>query len=90
MELARLQWLEDLWLGLNGLTGEVPPELGGMAVLRLLSLPSNDLTGDIPPELGYVHLSGNGFTGCIPNEIEHVVVNDFRLLGMLFCDGTSP
>ncbi len=104
VELARLQQLKDLWLGFNLLTGEIPPELGGMAALRLLFLQGNDLTGEIPPELGdssgltgqippelgYLYLSRNGFTGCIPNEIRHVVVNDFGLLGMLFCDGTSP
>ena len=36
----------------NGLTGEIPPELGSLSSLRNLSFYSNSLTGAIPPELG--------------------------------------
>ena len=40
-------------LGLsNRLTGEIPPELGGLSNLTELSLRDNQLTGEIPPELG--------------------------------------
>ena len=33
------------------MTGEIPPELGGLSNLRLY-LDNNQLTGEIPPELG--------------------------------------
>ena len=36
----------------NQLTGEIPPELGGLSNLTLLYLHANQLTGEIPPELG--------------------------------------
>ena len=36
----------------NQLTGEIPPELGGLSNLTYLDLPGNQLTGEIPPELG--------------------------------------
>ena len=36
----------------RGLTGNNPPELGGLTHLRGLHLGNNELTGNIPPELG--------------------------------------
>ena len=36
----------------RGLTGNIPPELGGLTHLRGLHLGNNELTGNIPPELG--------------------------------------
>ena len=34
------------------MTGEIPPELGGLSNLTELGLGGNQLTGEIPPELG--------------------------------------
>ena len=57
------------------MTGEIPPELGGLANLTTLWLWSNELTGEIPPELGGLSnltglsLSGNQLTGEIPPEL---------------------
>ena len=42
----------ELWLNSNQLSGEIPPELGGLSKLRLLSVSGNELIGEIPPELG--------------------------------------
>ena len=59
----------------NGLTGELPPELGNLANLRWLWLAGADLTGGIPPELGNLAnleglaLPANGLTGGIPPEL---------------------
>ena len=56
----------------NGLTGEIPPELGDLENLERLNLSSNELTGEIPPELGdlekleRLNLSGNELAGEIP------------------------
>ena len=65
----------DLQLRDNGLTGEIPPELGDLEGLTRLCLCGNDLTGEIPPELGglagltYLDLSGNGLSGEIPSAL---------------------
>ena len=65
----------DLQLHVNGLTGEIPPELGGLEGLTRLSLGGNELTGEIPPELGglegltLLDLSGNGLSGEIPSAL---------------------
>ena len=59
----------------NGLTGEIPSELGKLASLGNLDLGNNALTGEIPPELGKLaslerlRLSYNGLTGVIPPEL---------------------
>ena len=65
----------ELNLYRNGLTGEIPPELGGLSNLTELYLYGNDLTGEIPPELGglsnltKLYLSSNRLTGEIPPEL---------------------
>ena len=57
------------------LRGRIPPELGGLSVLRVLRLTGNRLTGPIPPELGgLVHLrvlalDANALTGVVPPEL---------------------
>ena len=59
----------------NGLTGEIPSELGSLANLTWLSLNENQLRGNIPSELGGLSgltglwLHGNQLTGEIPSEL---------------------
>jgi hypothetical protein len=77
----QLKYLEHLTLlVLNndqnaGLTGEIPPELGELSNLELLSLEHNQLTGPIPPELGSasklieLDLGSNKLEGEIPKEL---------------------
>ena len=68
-------WVVGLSLGDNNLTGPIPPELGGLASLKVLSLDNNNLTGPIPPELGglaslvTLSLYGNDLSGPIPPEL---------------------
>ena len=56
----------------NQLSGEIPPELGSLANLRLLYLSYNQLSGEIPPELASLanltglFLDGNQLSGCVP------------------------
>lgn len=78
----------------NELIGSIPQELGNLASLEWLYLPSNNLTGSIPPELGNLtnltnlHLWGNDLTGSIPPELgnltnlEHLNLNgNFGMAG---------
>ena len=64
-----------LHLSQNGLSGEIPPELGNLASLEGLDLHDNDLSGEIPPELGSLanlenlDLHENDLSGEIPPEL---------------------
>ena len=59
----------------NRLTDRIPPEIGSLASLAVLTLSGNDLTSRIPPELGSLakltelHLGWNQLTGPIPPEL---------------------
>ena len=65
----------DLLLDGNGLSGELPPELGSLSNLGRLHLYDNELSGEIPAELGGLSnlreliLSGNELSGEIPAEL---------------------
>jgi len=74
----------ELWLGIKGLVGPVPPEIGDLTYLRNLDLTGIDLSGwfpgehnhisSIPPEIGQLHqlknlyLTGNDINA-LPVEI---------------------
>ena len=59
----------------NGLSGEIPAELGSLSNLTILVLSGNELSGEIPPELGSLsnlvglNLSENQLSGEIPPEL---------------------
>ena len=59
----------------NGLSGEIPAELGNLSNLQILSFSRNTLSGEIPAELGdlanlqILSLSANGLSGEIPAEL---------------------
>mgnify|MGYP000898433996 FL=1 len=59
----------------QGLTGEIPPEIGQITGLIVLKLSNNQLTGSIPSEIGNLtglkklELGFNNLSGNIPPEI---------------------
>ena len=67
--------VHGLFLWDNQLAGEIPPELGSLANLKLLSLSANQLTGEIPAEMGSLanlrslSLRDNQLSGEIPPEL---------------------
>ena len=69
---GRVTWLD---ISENGLTGELPPELGNLANLWRLDLRDNQLSGEIPPELGNLtklvelNLADNRLSGKIPPKL---------------------
>ena len=87
----------QLVLNINGLRGELPPELGNLTRLRALSLTSNLLSGQLPPELNNLsnlralNLAGgteplvNQFNGCIPDGLRFIPYSDLERLHLPFC-----
>ena len=80
----------------NDLTGEIPPELGGLASLRVLDLGVNYLTGTIPPELGglanlrELDLRWNDLIGTIPPELGGLANLRVLDLGFNYLTSTIP
>ncbi|KAI3754022.1 hypothetical protein L2E82_26112 [Cichorium intybus] len=64
-----MQWLS---LSINALSGQVPPELGQLADLRLLGIGTNNFNGSLPSELGnlrrleQIYIDSAGVGGEIP------------------------
>lgn len=71
-------------VGLMGMEGELPDEMGELTMLRVLNLPENTLSGNFPVQLlnldslNTLILSSNSFSGAIPPEI-----GDFQNLEIL-------
>ncbi|KAJ3209956.1 hypothetical protein HDU67_005796 [Dinochytrium kinnereticum] len=92
--LARLTFLELLWLSNNSLGGAIPPDLGSLSNLRDLSLQSNQLSGKIPSTLGslsrllVLNLGRNQLGGTIPESLANLeALNTLRLDGNFLVGG---
>jgi len=75
-----------IYLDSQGLSGEIPSEIGNLTNLDTLILNNNNLTGSIPPEIGNltnVHtlwLYNNQLTGEIPPEVcDLIEANDLYM-----------
>ena len=83
-------------LGGNGLSGEIPPELGILSVLEILDLRENALTGQIPTHLGnlyrlrHLDLSQNKLVGSIPNDLGNLTVLESLFLNRNLLAGRVP
>ena len=68
----------SLRLSSNGLTGEIPAELGNLTKLKSLDLRKNQLAGETPTELGnlsklqFLSISFNRLAGEIPTELANL------------------
>lgn len=77
----------------KGLSGRIPPEIGGLRSLTGLYLHFNALSGEIPKEIGGLrmltdlYLDVNGFSGEIPPDIANLTNLQGWLLffRFLFC-----
>ncbi|MCY4159239.1 MAG: S8 family serine peptidase, partial [Bacteroidetes bacterium] len=83
-------------LSRNSLTGQLPPELGNLAMLRSLDLSDNQLSGPIPSELGNLtnlknlNLWRNKLTGSILSELENLANLEYLNLGRNQLTGPIP
>ena len=92
-EFGQLSNLENLRLDKNRLSGAIPPELGKLSKLTGFEILENQLSGEIPPELTdlknlrTLFLSRNpALTGCMPDELLDIEINDFEHLDLQPCD----
>ena len=80
----------------NGLTGEIPVELGNLTDLAMLDLDANQLGGEIPGELGSLtkltglHITNNELSGEIPFELPRLARLETLALGGNQLTGTIP
>ena len=85
-----------LFLGLNQLTGTIPPELGNLTNLAELDLGDNQLTGTIPVELGRLTnlrtlaLGWNQLTGPVPTWLGNLTDLEWLHLAQNQLSGTIP
>lgn len=65
----------QLQLSGNGLSGEIPPEIGSLTELSVLAMSRNKLQGPLPPTVGnlsnltMIFLADNQLDGAIPSEL---------------------
>ncbi|WVZ49374.1 hypothetical protein U9M48_000741 [Paspalum notatum var. saurae] len=88
---SNLSNLENLGLGSNLLTGEIPESITGMHNLTLLDVSNNDLSGPIPTQIGTLRslqrlqLDGNKLFGSLPDStsnlslLEYIDMSDNQL-----------
>ena len=78
------------------MSGEIPPELGDLANLQILSLSANGLSGEIPAELGdlanleLLYLHRNELSGEIPVELGQLTDLQYLNLNNNQLTGTIP
>ncbi|KAL1221492.1 putative LRR receptor-like serine/threonine-protein kinase [Cardamine amara subsp. amara] len=74
-ELWTLQYLTNLNLGQNYLTGSLPPAIGNLTRMQWMTFGINALSGPLPKEIGLLTdlrllgISSNNFSGSLPAEI---------------------
>ena len=88
--------VSELLLYENRLRGHIPPELGNLSNLTVLSLYSNQLSGTIPSEIGNLSrlevlaLSSNQLNGSIPSEIGNLSRLEVLALSSNQLNGSIP
>ena len=96
-ECYSIEETTTLWISDNGLSGEIPSEIGELINLTFLSLYNNELTGEIPESIGnlinlsYLDLGYNQLIGEIPESIGNLIyLNDYLYLDHNQLVGSIP
>lgn len=78
--MGQLNYLAELDLSNNQLTGQIPSQLADPPRLGFLTLNDNQLTGEIPGEFTEkrltLYLAGSQLTGCIPRNAQYWIRDD--------------
>ena len=95
VDLDENEWVVNLSLLGNNLTGQIPPAIGLLDHLFILDLSGNTLTGPIPPAIGRLQrlrdliLGRNDISGPVPPEmggmaaLQYLSLSETRLSGPL-------
>jgi len=81
-EYYDIETTTEILLWGQGLSGEIPPEIGCLTNLQWLDLGFNELTGELPSEIGNLtnlidlYLRNNQLTGEIPPEVCDLIENN--------------
>jgi Leucine-rich repeat (LRR) protein len=91
-----IQYFTGIDFSCNNFTGEIPPEIGNLSMIKVLNLSHNSLTGPIPPtfsnlkEIESLDLSYNKLDGEIPPRLTELFSLEFFSVAHNNLSGKTP
>nr|XP_034906248.1 receptor-like protein 13 [Populus alba] len=91
-----IRYFKGIDLSCNNFTGEIPPEIGNLSMIKALNLSHNSLTGPIPPtfsnlkEIESLDLSYNKLDGEIPPQLTELFSLEFFNVAHNNLSGKTP
>jgi hypothetical protein len=91
-----IQYFTGIDFSCNNFTGEIPPEIGNLSMIKVLNLSHNSLTGPIPPtfsnlkEIESLDLSYNKLNGEIPPRLTELFSLEFFSVAHNNLSGKTP
>jgi hypothetical protein len=84
--ITGLNWLEEIDLSTNAISGTVPEQLGELMKLRYIYMIGNQFTGNVPdlctrplPTIVKIYFDNNRLSGPIPNDLSKCPLTDLSL-----------
>ena len=87
---------DELILGSNGLSGNIPIDIGLLSKLRILQLDNNAISGSVPSQIGMLSeleilfLDDNLLSGSLPDQMGNLNKLQTIFIDNNFIDGTVP
>ncbi|KAG6740083.1 hypothetical protein POTOM_057720 [Populus tomentosa] len=91
-----IQYFKGIDFSCNNFTGEIPPEIGNLSMIKVLNLSHNNLTGPIPPtfwnlkEIESLDLSYNKLDGEIPPRLTELFSLEVFIVAHNNLSGKTP
>ncbi|XP_052304805.1 receptor-like protein 13 isoform X4 [Populus trichocarpa] len=91
-----IQYFTGIDFSCNNFTGEIPPEIGNLSMIKVLNLSHNNLTGPIPPtfwnlkEIESLDLSYNKLDGEIPPRLTELFSLEVFIVAHNNLSGKTP
>ena len=89
--IGSLDQLDALDLSTNSLTGQIPPEIARLGLVRIILLGENDLTGSLPAEMGgmssleSLHVAHTRLVGPVPETFANLNLRRFLFYNTDLC-----